>query len=475
MVLATELKYYHANNVTNTTANGGPRGTTQIVHGVSQNIFPFVDETERTAGLTRYRQRYLWNRNASNEIARNNKAFFSIPSQAGDRYAMCLGVAGETQAQMLARTKPWVGPFTLQTALSGGESSVAVTVEGDADIQFINGGYIRLSDAYKFSQTMEAAAVIGDSVEWSGSVWEVIAATEDVTYPKGRYLGDSTVETFTAGTSHSDFLALAENLYEDEDIGDGNGSSTAPALTTLANKTNGIVDFDADMLPVVTATCGSTARTVNVAADGSCSGYCSAGQLDLLTGIWDTDITWTTAPDNSTDITVTYREKCYSYSGNVATIALNGQVPNAYTTALTRGSGVITLASILPYDENWTETSTSGTYDESGYPLAHYNLGAEKDSITITFTGATTFTCAGTRLGSLGSGSIGTDFEPVNSVTGVKYFTLYTAGFGGTWASSETIEFDLYGSEMITWLRQLIPAATAAVAENQFSCTHVWE
>jgi len=476
MILPSELKYYHANNVVNTDANGGPRGTLEFVHGVCQNVFPFVDATERAAGLTRYRQRYLWNKNAANENAQNNKAFFSIPSQADDRYAMCLGIPSETQGQMKARTKPWVGPFQLQTAITGGPSQIIVTTEG-ADIQFINGGLVKITDSYKVSETIAPGVVIGDSVQWNttASQWETVTATEDITYPKGRYLGGGTVETFTTGTSHVDYLVLPENLYEDENIGTGDGSSTTPELTTLTNNANGIVDFDADMLPVITATCGGTARTVTVAADGSCTGYCSAGTLNMVTGVWDTDIVWNSAPDNATSILATYREKCYSYSGNVATIALASQVPNAYATANTFGSGILKQASIRPYIENWTETSAAGAYDESGYPLAMYNLGAEHDHITITFITATTFTCTGTRFGSLGAGSIAANFEPINSATGVTMFSIYAAGWGGTHAAGDTYEFDLFGSEMCTWLRQLLPAGMAAVAENQFSTTHVWE
>ncbi len=473
-IATTDLDYYHALTVNNGGTNGGVRGTSEIVHGVNHNLFPWVDATERTAGLTRYRMRYLWNKDGTDQIAANNKAYLAMPSQGGDRYALCAGTPGETQTEMLARDVGWVGAFQLNSAIAASDTSVSLLTEG-ADIVFINGGYIYISDQYKISQTVDADVLIGNSVTYSGGSWSAIADQDDVVYPDGRYMGDDTVLTFTTGVSHTDFLLLPENLQTDEDIGDGNGSSTAPALTTLGTVTNGIVDFE-PLLPVVTATCGATARTVNVAADGSCSGYCSAGQLNMTTGVWDTDITWTTAPDNSTDITCTYRNKCYSYAANVATVALDVSAPNAYAdTTITFGSGVIEQAQIKPYVENWVETfAGSGAYDETTYPVILSNIGPEEDTITLTWSDATNFAGAGARLGALGAGVIGTDYEPANAAGG-DYFGIDKDGWSGTPQNGDTVVFDLHGSEQCTWYRQLIPAATAAVSENQTSPMHAYE
>ncbi len=480
MVLTSELVKYLSLIKTNTGSNGGVKGLVQMLTGTSQNVFDYVNSSERTAGIsTRYRLLYVWNKNASNEIAINNRIVMEMPSQGGDRYALALGVAGETQTEMLARTPAFVGPFQLQSAITAGASSIAVTTE-NADIVFVNGSYVFISDGFKVSETIASGVLIGDSIQWNAgsSQWETITATEDVTYPKGRYLGDDTVKTFTTGTSHSDFLQLPDNLYEDEVIGTGNGSNTAPALTTLTNKTKGVVNWDGQ-LPVVTATCGSTARTVNVAADGSCSGYCSAGQLtmDAGSGVWAADITWTTAPDNATNITITYREKCYTYSGNVATIALDGTCPNNYaTTTITFGSGVVEQTQIIPSLENWVETSAgTGTFDESTYPLVLHNLGTEEDTITITFTSASAFTCAGARIGSLAAGDTANDYAPLNPDTGIALFTLDKDGWANTWAASDTVVFDIHGAELPVWWRQDIPAATAAISENQTSIAHHFE
>ena len=73
---------------------------------------------------------------------------------------------------------------------------------------------------------------------------------------------------------------------------------------------------------------------------------------------------------------------------------------------------VLECGTLEPSLEDWTETSGSGTYDESAYPPELNNKGAVDDDWTILFTSATEFTCSGLYEGSVGSGQIGTDFEP---------------------------------------------------------------
>jgi hypothetical protein len=330
---------------------------------------------------------------------------------------------------------------------------------------FPNGGYLHLTDKFQTGETVDADVKIGDSVEYTASSWSKISSTTDITYPKGLYIGNNTVMTEESGQFNEEWIGIADNLYTDEDIGDGDGAATAPALSTLLHVTNGICN-QPDKLPVVKATCGSVERTVNVAADGSCSGYCSAGQLNMATGVWTTDITWTTAPDNATDITITYRENCFSYSGNTVTVSLTDAVANAYAIANTYAAGCIYVDEVKPTSDTWAETSTSGTYDESTYPVTLFNDGTEEDSITLTFTDATNFTASGANAGSLGSGSISADFSPTNPDTGQPYFTIASAGWGGTWASGDTVTFNTHPCAVPVWWREIVPASTAAQANN---------
>jgi hypothetical protein len=274
------------------------------------------------------------------------------------------------------------------------------------------------------------------------------------------------------GTSNEEWLELATNQYSDEDIGDGDGSDTSPTLSTLTNNTNGI-STQPDYLPVVTATCGGVSRTVNVAADGTCSGYCSTGELNMATGAWTTDITWTTAPDNGTDITITYYENNFSYSGNTATVELaSGVTPdNSYTASNTYASGCVNAGDVEASTSDWSESAAgSGTYDESTYPLTLYNDGTVYDTWTIMFTGAGVFSISGTNEGAVATGqSTGEDVSPTNSNTGQPYFTILSAGWSGTWTTGDTITFTTSPAKQPLWLKQVVPASTNSAANNLFT------
>ena len=469
-VEATDIKWLKSAVVTDTAANGGRKSNTEIATGVRHNLFPRVTKAERTSGVTRYRKEFWANRNAADDAASGVLVYPEFPSNAGDRFYLGEGTQTDTQDDLETYDPVWMGVGQLETLLSGGESSVSLTMEND-DFEFPNGGTLHLADKFKTGETIASGVNIGDSVEYSvgDSEWQKISATSDVDYPSGIYVGSNTVLT-VEGTTNEEWLELADNEYTDEDIGDGDGADTSPALSTLTNATNGICR-QPGKLPVVTATdTGDGTMTVNVAADGTCSGDCSAGELNMADGTWTTDITWDTAPKNATDITITYHENCFSYSGNVATVELASgtTVANAFATANTYGAGCVDGGTVEPSSENWSETSASGTYDEASYPLTLFNDGTEEDSITITFTSASAFSCSGANAGSMGTGDITTNFSPTNPDTGQPYFTLDKDGWGGSWTSGDTVEFDTHPAALPLWLKEVVPAATSQAAYNTF-------
>ena len=462
-VQAADVKFRKSEYVTDTGANGGRKGQVEVISGARHNLFPRVSKAERTAGITRYRKEFWCNENPDDDVAFDLMDFLEFPSNGGDRFAIGEGTQTDVQTDIVALPPDWLGIGSLETALNGGETQVKLTMESD-DFVFPNDGYLHLTDKFETGQTVDADVGIGNSVEFSGGTWSKIAATDDIVYPKGLYVGNDVVMT-TKDTTNEEWPQLKNYLYGDEDIGDGDGADASPVLTTLAHKTNGVCD-QKDKLPVVKATCGGVERTVNVAADGSCSGYCSAGQLNMTNGVWTSDITWTTAPDNLTDITITYRENCFKYVGNVVTVDLEDQVGNAYTTAKSYGAGCIQIAEVTPAFSSWSEASAIGTYDEAGNPLILYNDGSERDSWTITFTSPTAFTCSGAKEGSVGSGSVSADFSPTNPNTGQPYFTVDKNGWGGTWAIGETITFVTDPAAFPIWWKEVVPPATAQEPDN---------
>ena len=470
-VEATDIKWKKSVTVTDTAANGGRKSNTEISTGVRHNLFPRVTKAQRTAGLTRYRKEFWCNENASDDAASGVLVYGEFPSNAGDRFYLGEGTQTDTQGDLDTYAPVLIGVGQLETVLSGGETEVSLTME-NSDFEFPNGGTLHLTNKFKTGETIATGVNIGDSVEYNDgtSEWEKISATSDVDYPKGIYVGSNTVLT-VEGTTNEEWLDLADNAYTDEDIGDGDGGSTTLTLTDLSHGTNGICR-QPGKLPVVTATAASddSTLTVNIAADGTCSGDCTAGELNMADGVWTTDITWSEAPKNATDILIDYHENCFSYAGNVATVELasGSSVSGTYATANSYGAGCVDGGTVEPSSENWSETSPSGSYDEASYPPVLYNDGTEEDSWTITFTSASAFSCSGANAGSVGTGDITTDFSPTNPDTGQPYFTIDKDGWGGSWASGDTVEFDTHPSALPLWLKEVVPAGTSQEAYNTF-------
>lgn len=159
-----------------------------------------------------------------------------------------------------------------------------------------------------------------------------------------------------------------------------------------------------------------------------------------------------------------------SWNSNVATLTLvDSNAPyNAYLASNTKVGSVYEVASISPGYSNFTVTSAAGTYNDTLYPVLGDNIGGVYDSWTITFSSATAFTCSGARIGSVGSGNTSGDFSPNNADFSYPYFTLSSGGFGGTFTSGDTIEFDTSPASLGVWCKRVVPAGAGSYSGNNF-------
>lgn len=466
----SDIAYKKSKVITDTDYNGGRMGNISVVSGAKHSLFPRVTKTERVNGTTRYRKEFLKNSNADDDTAYGVLQWIETPSNAGDRFALCKGTQEDTQVDITAPTDGSVALFTgggqLETALSGAETSVSVTMESN-DFVFENGGYLHIADKIQTSQTVASDVNVGDSVTF-GTSWTKITSTVDIEYPNGIYLGDNNVLSLKTTTSE-EWLAIAEKLTSDESVGTGDGT-TEPTIATLTNNTNGICQVQGKTPVISSLSATDVALVVNINPDGSvdtATSNASAGQLNMTTGAWTTPITWTTAPGSGKAITCTYRERPYSYVGNVVTIELDDQVANAYTVAMTRCSGCVYEDEVVSsISDIVVTTAGTGDYDYTTYPIVAHNEGAEYDVITLTFTSSSNFTITGLNLGSIGTGTTGASLTAQNPDTGEDLFTLNNSGWSGILASGDTLEFTINPSSVPLWLREIVPAGTSQEPNN---------
>ncbi len=157
-----------------------------------------------------------------------------------------------------------------------------------------------------------------------------------------------------------------------------------------------------------------------------------------------------------------------TYAGNVATLTF-ASTPlgfNFLAASPTYVSSVLLAGTVIPVVTDWSETSVGGTYNESQYPVAPHGIGSINQLWTLTFTSSTTFTVSGDTVGSVGSGNVTTNTVPSNPSFSRPYFTLLSAGFGGTWALGNIIQFRTSPGAVPVWFKRVIPSGANSLSQN---------
>jgi len=203
-----DLKIFKSATVSDGAANGGRAGITEIITGIRHALFPRVTQEQRTAGLTRYRKAFTANFDAGNAIAYDARDFIMFPSIGGDRFYLGVGTQLDTQADVIASPPDWVGCGQLNAPLVGGETSVDLLMPNN-DYVFLADGYLFLSNGYKTGQTIASGVAVGDSVENVAGTWQLVAASNDIVFPYGIYLGNNTVLSYESGVASTEYLQIA--------------------------------------------------------------------------------------------------------------------------------------------------------------------------------------------------------------------------------------------------------------------------
>jgi len=153
-----------------------------------------------------------------------------------------------------------------------------------------------------------------------------------------------------------------------------------------------------------------------------------------------------------------------SWIGNTATINISGELNYNFALTDTIVSTILDIGNIETSSNTWTENTVSGSYDEATYPVALYNVGTIKESWTLTFDDGVSFEVTGAVTGSVGSGSVSSNFVPANDSS--YYFAINKDGWGGTWASGETITFNTVHAGQGVWVKEIVPAGISSQSNN---------
>ncbi|MBF0607687.1 MAG: hypothetical protein HQL61_09090 [Magnetococcales bacterium] len=454
----SDILFVKSATVTDTSSNGGRMSYNTVPNRVKFNLFPRVTKSERTNGITRYRKQYMWNKAIGNEAAYSVLAYPLIPSPAGDRFYMAKGTQADTQSAIDA-TYEFVSAGTLTANLTAGTQSIQIAFESN-DCTINNGAKLVINSNVIIEQTVANTVKAYTAVYYNGSQWIAQAAPsvdQEDQYPYGTYLGSNKVFSYNIN-GNIEYLTTQNNAYTGEIIGSGNGSTTvfSATLTHPPIKKSSIT---------VHHTQGTVPYTATDNGNGVITGTnIASGSINYETG--EISLTFTLAPDNATSITVDYTERCYTYSGNTATVKTVEQVANNYNTANTYATPCLELGDIVTSLSNKVVTSAGGSFNEANVTLN--NAGTVEDTFTLTFTSSSAFTCASVSEGSVGTGTTSGTFAPTNPNTANAYFSVPSSCFSGVWTTGDMVQFKTHPAAAPLWIKEVVPAGTSAFSENGF-------
>ncbi|KWT77348.1 hypothetical protein [Candidatus Magnetominusculus xianensis] len=456
-VTKDEIKFVKSATVTDTGSNGGPAGYVLIVNRQKYGLFPRVTRPKRIFGGILYRKLFFWNRNTGGETASSVLVYILRPSPAGDRFYLAKGTQTDVQSDIDSGYN-WAGGGLLNSAITANDQQVSILFESN-DFYIDNDQVIVINNHFLTNQTIDANVKAFESVYFNGGNWirqTAPTADEEDVYPYGTFMGSGKVFSYNQN-GNIEYVKSQNLSYTGEIVGSGNGSTTQYSHNTAHTLVK-------QATVQIKYTIASVQYTATANPSGTITGtHLSSGSVSNAGAI---SLTFDTAPDNSTNITVDYTEQSWSWSGNVLTVKTQEAVANNYATSNTYCAVALNVGDILTSADSKAVTG-SGTFDLTKVTLD--NNGTIEETWTCTFTSSTNFTCAGTVSGSVGSGNINSAFTPINPNVATKYFNIPSNAWGGSWQTGNTAQFKTHPAKAPLWLKEVVPAGTAAYSDNGIS------
>ncbi|KFJ12784.1 hypothetical protein DR66_4027 [Delftia acidovorans] len=129
------------------------------------------------------------------------------------------------------------------------------------------------------------------------------------------------------------------------------------------------------------------------------------------------------------------------------------------------------------FDQNtwtgrWQDTvdgaEALASYNDTVAPIQVTNAGAIPQRWMLRFKDTTNFECIGQDVGNIGSGSINTDFAPINPISAAPYFTVRAIGWGQGWAAGNVLRINTVGAMQPFAAIRTVQPSEAAGTDHAF-------
>jgi hypothetical protein len=169
---------------------------------------------------------------------------------------------------------------------------------------------------------------------------------------------------------------------------------------------------------------------------------------------------------NSCTIRTSSTAPCASWSGNIATIELDGQLPESFTAVETSVGAMEEGGDLKPMLNSVSVSSVSGTFDETKMDLTA--RGTEEDTYSLTFDTSMSFLVSGINCGDLISGTISSEYAPINPKTGQPYFIIPADCWSGIFEAGNSVTISTSPACLGFWIKEVVPTGCPHEPNNSF-------
>lgn len=173
-ISSNEIIVRRSANVSATAANGGRMiaSNTALISGVKNNIWPDVNESERTNGSTLYRKVFMHIANDDDLTLVQARAFIETPTPGDDSVTMFPGTFTDTQANITGTERKY-GCGYLNANAAIGANTIQVLTEGASLGIFVVGDKIRISDKASVSAAVgneQVLTIAAGGISYAGNI-----------------------------------------------------------------------------------------------------------------------------------------------------------------------------------------------------------------------------------------------------------------------------------------------------------------
>jgi hypothetical protein len=114
-------------------------------------------------------------------------------------------------------------------------------------------------------------------------------------------------------------------------------------------------------------------------------------------------------------------------------------------------------------------SDTLASYNSIDHPVATTNKGAVTEQWVLIFASTTAFRIVGEHYGQIGLGDINTVTAPINTATGVPFFTLVPQGWGQGWAAGNVLRLETIAAGMYFGVVRTVLQGTPSLQSDSFT------